>query len=75
VSDIEYGDEGWKSPFPASWGRPPGGAYSEERARWVKTRVRESLRGTSIQQVRLRQMQMLLIIRQRLYEQEEHRNA
>ena len=25
--------------FPASWGHPPGTAYSEERARWVRQHI------------------------------------
>jgi hypothetical protein len=67
---VEYGDSDSKSPFPASWGRPPAGAYSEERARWVKARVREEMRGSSMRTLRMRQLQMLVHLRQRLYEGE-----
>lgn len=27
--------------FPAEWGMPPGSQFSEERAAWVRERVRE----------------------------------
>jgi hypothetical protein len=76
VGGVEYGDAGSKSPFPREWGRPVGDVYSEERARWV----RESLRGASMRQLWLRQMQIVLHLRQRLYEsqalyEEEQRNV
>ena len=38
---VEYAAGGDPSVFPRSWGRPPDGQYSEERARWVKDRVRQ----------------------------------
>jgi hypothetical protein len=60
---VEYGDSDSKSPFPASWGRPPAGAYSEERALWVKRKVREHIAGQPLQQLRQRQIQMLQQIR------------
>jgi hypothetical protein len=71
MSGVEYGDEGVKSPFPKEWGRPVGDAYSEERALWVKRKVREHLAGTSMRQLRMKQLQMLVHLRQRLYEGEQ----
>jgi hypothetical protein len=60
VSDIEYGDAGgWKSPFLKEWGRPPGDAYSEERARWVRSKVRQHVAGQPLRQLRQRQIEML----------------
>jgi hypothetical protein len=78
--EVEYADGYPKSSFPEEWGTPPGSAYSETRDRWVKSKVLESLRGASTRQLRLRQMAMLLNVRQRLYEGqalygEERRNA
>ena len=64
VSDVEYGDEGWKSPFPKEWGRPPGSAYSEERAAWVKSHVRTHVSGAPIRMLRKRQIEMLNMLRQ-----------
>jgi hypothetical protein len=58
VTGIEYGDGGWKSPFPREWGRPPGDAYSEERSRWVKVKLQD-LAGAPLRQLRQRQIQML----------------
>jgi hypothetical protein len=72
MTGVEYGDEGVKSPFPKEWGRPVGDAYSEERALWVKRKVREHLAGASMRQLRMRQLQMLLHLRQRLYEGEDN---
>jgi hypothetical protein len=71
MTGIEYVDSDSKSPFPAAWGRAPGGAYSEERARWVKAKVREEMRGSSMRTLRMRQLQMLVHLRQRLYEGEQ----
>src|SRR5829696_8123115 len=68
MAEVEYADGYRRSPFPSDWGRPPGETYSEERARWVKSKVRESLRGASTRHLRLRQMSMLLQVRQRAYE-------
>jgi hypothetical protein len=59
VSGVEYGDSGWKSPFPKEWGLPPGDAYSEERSRWVKSKVQQHVAGAPLQQLRRRQIQML----------------
>jgi hypothetical protein len=53
---VEYGDGGWKSPFPREWGRPPGAAYSEERSRWVKSKVRQHVAGQPMRQLRQRQL-------------------
>ena len=75
MSGVEYGDEGSKSSFPSEWGRPPGDPYSEQRALWVKRKVREHLAGASMRQLRLRQMSLLLQVRERLLEMEEDRNA
>ena len=63
MSGVEFGDEGFKSPFPASWGRAPGDAYSEERALWVKRKVREHLRGAPLRELRRRQLEMLTQLR------------
>jgi hypothetical protein len=36
---------------------PPGDADSEERALWVKSRVRQHLAGTPLRQLRQRQLE------------------
>jgi hypothetical protein len=59
VSGVEYGDSDYKSPFPREWGRPPGDAYSEERSRWVKSKVQQHVAGSPARQLRQRQIQML----------------
>ena len=41
-------DAGGKSPFPREWGRPVGEQFSEERAAWVRGRVREHMAGASL---------------------------
>jgi hypothetical protein len=38
--ELAQGVRGFRT-FPAEWGTPPGTQFSEERARWVKDRVRE----------------------------------
>jgi hypothetical protein len=42
--------------FPAEWGTPPGGQFSEERAAWVAERVREqrAVRRVAEEQTRAR---------------------
>jgi hypothetical protein len=64
---IEDGDR--KSPFPAVLGRPVGSPYSEEWAAWVRHKVREHLRRAPLRQLRLRQVQMLAMLRQALIEE------
>jgi hypothetical protein len=63
MTGVEYGDEGFKSPFPSEWGTPPGSAYSEQRALWVRRKVREHLAGQPMRQLRQRQIEMLQQIR------------
>ena len=38
---VEHAAGGDTSTFPRSWGRPPDGQYSPERAEWVRARVVE----------------------------------
>jgi hypothetical protein len=68
---VEYGDASRGSPFPAEWGRPVGDAYSEARARWVRDRVREHLRSVPMQQLRIRQLEMLGHLRRQLLDERE----
>ena len=74
MSGIEYGDarRGRASSFPAEWGLPPGDAYSEERAAWVREKVRAQLRGAPSQQLRRQQVALMVYLRrlQDLYEEE-----
>jgi hypothetical protein len=65
---VEYADGSRKSPFPAEWGRPPGDAYSEVRAAWVKARVQEELRSVPMKMLRKRQIEMLAHLRRALIE-------
>ena len=39
MNRVEIADGARDGVFPASWGRPPGSAYSEERARWIRAHV------------------------------------
>ena len=69
MADLEYADGEWKSPFPKEWGRPPGDAYSEERSRWVKSKVWEHMAGQPLRTVRRRQLEMLTQLRRALIEE------
>jgi hypothetical protein len=66
---VEYGDTSRRSPFPAEWGRPVGDAYSEERAAWVRGKVRQHLAGAPLRQLRQRQLEMLTMLRQALIDE------
>ena len=72
MSRIEFGDGNARSPFPPAWGVPPPGAYSEERAAWVRANVRAQLRGAPLQQLRKRQVALMVYLRrlQDHYEEE-----
>jgi len=64
--EIADGDRGG-GVFPASWGRPPGTPYSEQRARWVRQHIPLSPR---VAQRRLAARDRQLLWRLRLLELE-----
>ena len=61
---VEYSDGFPKSTFPKEWGKPAGDdPYSEERAAWVKSKVRNQVwadaANTPLRILRRRQIEML----------------
>jgi hypothetical protein len=40
--------------FPSEWGRPRGAPQSEERAQWVRDKVKAHLRAAPLRQLRAR---------------------
>jgi hypothetical protein len=44
LTEAAIGDIDRAGGFPPSWGRPPGTAYSEERAVWIRSKLAEKLR-------------------------------
>ena len=57
------GTRGYGS-FPAEWGSPPpGGAYSEERARWVREKVAGHCRTAPLRELARRDARLLWTLR------------
>ena len=46
--DAEDEDDETRRLYPSNWGVPPGTAYSDERAAWVKEQVQRHMKGQEV---------------------------
>lgn len=68
MGGVEAATGGHHPDFPRAWGTPPGSQFSEERAAWVRDRVREHDIGRPLRQLAAADARLLWNLRIALHE-------
>ena len=61
--ETELADGGFGRSFPASWSRPRGSQFSEERAAWIREQVKRHSASAPLRELAARDRRQLAVLR------------